>query len=413
MLAVFFLLTTGEIFVGEVSGVISPASSEYIVRIIDYAEENDAECLIIRLDTPGGLDASMREIAKKILNAAIPVVIYVSPPGARAASAGVFILYASHIAAMAPGTNVGAAHPVSVGEQQADSVMIEKVTNDAVAYLQAIAKERRRNIEWAEQAVRTSASLDAENAVKMEVCDILAENLADLLEKIDGRSVELQEGMAVLDTRGRSTTKIDMTFKERLLLLLTNPNIAYVLLLLGIYGLFFELQNPGMIVPGVVGAISIILGFYALHLLPVNYAGVALIALSAVLFVLEIHIASHGFLAIGGIVSLILGSVILFNSNIPFFRLSWEVIVLAIIIIAVFFILIVVMGIRAQFRKKTGGKEGIVGEIGIAKSHIGPSGGSVYVHGEFWNAISDGPIKNGAKVRVIAVEEMTLKVQPE
>lgn len=413
LLLACMIFAGGEVYIGEIDGVISPASSEYMIRIIEQAEYNEAECLVVRLDTPGGLDASMRAITKKILNAAIPVIIYVSPQGARAASAGVFILYAGHIAAMAPGTNVGAAHPVGIGEQDTDSVMIEKVTNDAVAYLQAIAKERQRNVKWAEQAIRASSSLDAVDAHSMNVCDVLAASIEDLLKQIDGRRVKLKEEIVILHTENRPMIAVEMTFKERLLLLLTNPNIAYILLLLGIYGLFFELQNPGMIFPGVVGGISIILGFYALHLLPVNYAGVALIALSAILFVLEIYITSHGLLAIGGIISLILGSVILFESNVPFFRLSWEVIVFAVIIVAAFFILIIVMGIRAQFKRKVGGKEGIIGEFGVAKSAIGTSGGSVYVHGEFWNAVSDVPIKNGAKVKVIAVEEMTLKVQPE
>jgi len=407
-----FLLSVGNIYLGELDGVISPASSSYLLRAIKLAEDNNASCLIIKLDTPGGLDVSMRVITKRILNAEVPVVIYVAPKGARAASAGVFILYASHIAAMAPGTNIGAAHPVSMGGEKIDSVMIEKVTNDAVAYLKAIARERGRNEKWAEKAVRESASIDAETALKKGVCEIFAEDVNDLISKLDGRTVEVKGEKHTLKTESRPVKDIAMNFKERLLLLLTNPNIAYILLLLGIYGLFFELQNPGTIFPGVVGGICIILGFYALHLLPVNYAGVALIALSAILFILEIYITSGGLLTIGGIISLVLGSLILFESDVPFLRLSWEVIVIVVIIIAAFFIFILSMGIHAQFKKRATGKEGIIGMIGVARTDIKPSGGTIFVHGEYWNAISDKSIKKDVEVKIIAVKEMILKVEP-
>ena len=407
-----FLLSVGDVYLGELDGVISPASSSYLLRAIKLAEDNNASCLIIKLDTPGGLDVSMRVITKRILNAEVPVVIYVAPKGARAASAGVFILYASHIAAMAPGTNIGAAHPVSMGGEKIDSVMIEKVTNDAVAYLKAIARERGRNEKWAEKAVRESASIDAETALKKGVCEIFAEDVNDLISKLDGWIVEIKGEKHILKTESRPVKDIAMNFKERLLLLLTNPNIAYILLLLGIYGLFFELQNPGTIFPGVVGGICIILGFYALHLLPVNYAGVALIALSAILFILEIYITSGGLLTIGGIISLVLGSLILFESDVPFLRLSWEVIVIVVIIIAAFFIFILSMGIHAQFKKRATGKEGIIGMIGVAKTDIKPSGGTIFVHGEYWNAISDKSIKKDGEVKIIDVKEMILKVEP-
>ncbi len=406
------LLSSTDIFVGELDGVISPASSSYLLRTIKSAEESDALCLIIKLDTPGGLDLSMREITKRILNAEIPVVIYVAPKGARAASAGVFILYASHIAAMAPGTNVGAAHPVSIGGEKADSVMAEKVTNDAVAYLTAIAKERHRNIKWAEKAIRESASVDAETALKLNVCEIIAEDEEDLITQLNGWAVEVKEERRILNTESSPVRKVTMNLRESLLLLLTNPNIAYVLLLLGIYGLFFELRNPGMIFPGIVGGICIILGFYALHLLPVNYAGVALIFLSAILFILEIYITSGGLLTVGAVVSLILGSVILFESDVPFFRLSWEVIMIAVVIIAAFFIFLLSLGLRAQFKKRQTGKEGIIGEVGVAKTDIKPSGGTVFVHGEYWNAMSDKSIKKGSRVKIIDVKEMVLKVEP-
>jgi membrane-bound serine protease (ClpP class) len=408
---VFFLIGVNSILVGEIEGVISPASSSYFVRTIAVAEREDAICLIMKLDTPGGLDASMRAITKKILNAKIPVVVYVAPKGARAASAGVFILYASHVAAMAPGTNVGAAHPVSMGGEKLDSVMISKVTNDAVAYLKAIAKEKGRNIAWAEKAVRVSASIDAETAVRKRVCDIIADNIDDLILKLHGRIVQIDGEEIVLNTESKPVQSIPMTFKERLLLLLTNPTIAYILLLLGVYGLFFELQNPGAIFPGVVGGICIIFGFYALQLLPVNYAGVALIVLSAFLFILEIYITSNGILTIGGIISLVSGSLILFESDVAFLRLSWEVIVIAVIIIAAFFIFIASMGIRAQFTKKATGKEGFIGKIGEAKTDITVSGGTIFVHGEYWNAVSDVTIKKGSTVSIVSSENMIVKVE--
>jgi membrane-bound serine protease (ClpP class) len=406
-----FLIGLNSVLVGEVDGVISPASSSYFLRIITVAEQEEAICLIIKLDTPGGLDASMRVITKRILNTKVPVVIYVAPKGARAASAGVFILYASHVAAMAPGTNVGAAHPVSMGGEKLDSVMIEKVTNDAVAYLKAIAKEKGRNVAWAEKAIRESASIDAETAVRKRVCDIIAKNVDDLIAKLHGRIVQVNGEDVVLNTESRPVQDMPMTFKERLLLLLTNPTVAYILLLLGVYGLFFELQNPGTIFPGVVGGICIILGFYALQLLPVNYAGVALILLSAFLFILEIYITSHGLLAIGGIISLVFGSLILFESDVQFLRLSWEVIVIAVIIVAAFFIFIVSMGIRAQFRKRATGKEGLVGEVGEAKTDITVSGGTVFVHGEYWNAVSDATIKKGSSVKIMSSKDMIVKVK--
>jgi len=405
------LLQANEIFLGELSGVISPASSAYILRAITSAEEQNAECLIIKIDTPGGLDESMREITKRILNAKVPIVIYVAPKGARAASAGVFILYSSHIAAMAPGTNVGAAHPVGMGGEKIDTVMANKVTNDAVAYLKSLAKARNRNAEWAEKAVRESASIDDETALKMGVIEFIADDEADLINKIDGCEIKIQEVKRKLQTKDKPIREISMTLREKLLLILTNPNIAYILLLLGIYGLFFELQNPGMIFPGVVGGICLILGFYALHLLPVNYAGLALIILSAIFFILEVYVTSHGLLSIGGVVSLIIGSLILFESDQPFLRVSWEVIMLVVIIIVAFVGLLLFLGIKAQFRKPAAGKEGLIGEIGTARTDIDSKGGTVFVHGELWNAVSERPIKKDARIKVVGSEGMVLKVE--
>ncbi len=409
-LALMFLLSAANVYVAELRGVISSASHDYLMRTIAVAEKENALCLIVKLDTPGGLDVSMREMTKRILNAEIPIVVYVAPRGARAASAGVFLLYASHIAAMSPGTNVGAAHPVSAGGEKMDSIMAEKVTNDAVAYLVSLAKERKRNVRWAEQAVRSSASIDAEEAKRINVCEIIASDLDELIAAINGRRVEINNKAIIVEVGDYRVRNMPMTLRDRLLLLLTNPTIAYILLIFGVYGLFFELQRPGMIFPGVVGGICLILGLYALHLLPVNYAGVALIVLSAILFILEIHITSHGLLTIGGVVALASGSVILFESDVPFLRISWEVIVVTVVVIAGFFLLLLILGISAQFRKPVSGREGMVGEIGVALTDITDKGGTVYVHGEYWQAFSKSKIKKGDKAKVIAVQQMTLEV---
>ncbi len=404
------LLLTNEVYISELSGVISPASSAYILRVITSAEENKAMCLILKIDTPGGLDESMREITKRILNARIPVVVYVAPKGARAASAGVFILYASHIAAMAPGTNVGAAHPVGMGGEKIDTVMAQKVTNDAVAYLKSLAKARKRNESWAEKSIRESASIDDETALKIGVCEIIAEDEEELLTKLDNWELKMDGESKRLETKSAPIKRIPMTLREKLLLIITNPNVAYILLLLGIYGLFFELQNPGMIFPGVVGGICLILGFYALHLLPVNYAGLALILLSAIFFILEIYIASHGLLTIGGVISLVIGSLILFESDVPFLKVSWEVIMLVVVVVVAFVVFILTLGIKAQFKRVLSGREGMIGETGVARTDIDTSGGTVFVHGEYWNAVSDTPIKKGSKIKVLQVQGVVLKV---
>jgi len=405
------LLNSADIYLAELSGVVSPASSAYIVRVIDQAENQRAAYLILKLDTPGGLDESMREITKKIESARIPVVVYVAPKGARAASAGVFILYASHIAAMAPGTNIGAAHPVGMGGEKMDSVMAKKVTNDAVAYIRALAREHNRNAAWAESAVRESSSIDADSALALGVCDLVAGDENELMAQIEGRAVAVRGDTVTVRTRGARTRIVAMTLRERLLLILTNPNIAYILLLLGIYGLFFELQNPGMIFPGVVGGISLILGFYALHVLPVNYAGVALLFLSAIILIIDIYAPSHGILTAGGIISLVFGSVILFDSDVPYLRVSWEVIMAVVIVITTFVVLLLILGVRAQFKKPTTGREGMIGEEGEARTKVNENGGTVFVHGEYWTAVSDRPVDKDHRVKVVEVKGSVLKVE--
>jgi len=405
------LLNSADVYIADLNGIVSPASSAYLVRAIEYAENHRAACLVLELDTPGGLDESMREITKKIESARIPVVVYVAPKGARAASAGVFILYSSHLAAMAPGTNIGAAHPVGMGGEKMDSVMVKKVTNDAVAYIRALAKEHQRNADWAEKAVRESASVDAETARQLGVCELIANSDEDLLTKIDGRLVTVRNDTVAIRVKDARVRPISMTMRERLLLILTNPNIAYILLMLGIYGLFFELQNPGMVLPGVLGGICLILGFYALHVLPVNYAGVALIFLSAIFFIFDVYAPSHGILTAGGIISLVIGSVILFDSNVPYLRVSWEVIMAVVIIITAFVVFLLTLGVRAQFKKPATGREGMIGAEGVSRTKVNNQGGTVFVHGEYWNAISERPVDKDRRVKIVEVKGSLLKVE--
>ncbi|MEO0115365.1 MAG: nodulation protein NfeD, partial [candidate division WOR-3 bacterium] len=327
-----------------------------------------------------------------------------------AASAGVFIMFASHIAAMAPGTNIGAAHPVALGSKEIDSVMRDKVTNDAVAYIKSLAHRRNRNEEWAEKAVRKSVAITETEAIKLQVIDLIAGSIEELIEKLDKREVNLDGHKVVLQTASAKVKNFDMSPTQRFLYLLTNPNIAYILLLIGFYGIIFELQNPGVIFPGVIGGISLLLALYSLQMLPVNYAGLGLIILGIIMFILEIKITSYGLLTIGGIASLLFGSLLLFESPLPFFRPSMVLLVVAVVVTALFFILIVGLGIKAHLRRPTTGKEGLIGEIGVAQDNLNPLG-VIMVQGELWSAESvSGEVKKGEKVKVLQVEGMTLKV---
>jgi membrane-bound serine protease (ClpP class) len=410
---VFLLLPSrslSEIIVVKASGVVNPVMSDFLSKGIDEAVNEKAEAFVIELDTPGGLDASMRVIVKKIITSEVPVVVYVSPSGARAASAGVFITLAAHIAAMAQGTNIGAAHPVAIG-QQMDETMLEKAENDAAAYIKSLAQKRGRNSEWAEEAVRESVSITEEEALELGVIDIVATNLGSLLETIDGRTVETSSGEIVLKTRGVGTRRIEMNLRMRILNLISDPNIAYILLLLGFYGIFFELTNPGTIFPGVVGAISLILAFYSLQTLPVNYAGLLLIILAIILFVLEIKVASYGLLTIGGALCMIIGSLMLFESTQPFFRLSMKVFLPAVIMTILFFSLTIGLIVKAYRRTPQTGVEGLTGLEGEARTDVHKKG-QVFVHGEIWNAWSDEPIKAGEKIVVEKVKKLKVKVRP-
>ncbi len=397
------------VYVITLQGVINPVASEYIKKGISLANTQGAKAIVIELDTPGGLDTSMREIIKAINQSAVPVVVYVSPTGARAASAGVFITLSAHVAAMAPGTNIGAAHPVGIGGKM-DKTMVEKVTNDAVAYIKSIAERRGRNKEWAEKAVRKSISATAKEALELGVIDLIANNLDELLGKIDGTTVETASGKVKLKTKGVPVKKVPMGLRLKILGVISNPNIAYILMLLGFYGLFFELTNPGAVFPGVFGAICLILAFYSFQTLPVNYAGLLLIILSIVLFILEIKVTSHGVLTIGGIISMVIGSIMLFESPAPFFKISLYIIVPAAIVTALFFTLTFSLALKAWRRKPVTGKEGLLGQEGIAHTDINGEG-MVLVRGEYWQAYSDEPIKKGDKVIVESVSGLKIKVK--
>jgi membrane-bound serine protease (ClpP class) len=392
----------------NIDGPIGPITARIIEKAIDTSVEDSAEVLIIELNTPGGLDESMRIITRKILNAEVPVIVYVSPSGSRAASAGVFITLSAHISAMTPGTNIGAAHPVAIGGQM-DSTMAEKVVNDASAYIKSIAAKRGKNEKWAEESVRKSVSITENEALKLNVIDLVVSDVRALLDSCDGRKVSLPAGEKVLATKGIEVKRVEISVRNRILQVITNPTIAYILLTLGIWGLFFELSNPGAIFPGIVGGICLILAFFALQSLPINYAGLLLMILALILFILEVKIVSHGALTIGGIISMVLGSLLLFESPLPYMRVSLVVIITVVGATALFFIVALGLALRARRRKVTTGHRGLVGEIGVAQSALEPEG-DVFIHGEIWKAEADQPIKKGEKVIVTAVEHLTLKV---
>ncbi|MBI4682231.1 MAG: nodulation protein NfeD [Nitrospirae bacterium] len=398
-----------DIIVIKAEGIVNPVMSEFITKSIDAAEKEKANVLVIELDTPGGLDTSMRSIVKKIIASEVPVVVYVSPSGARAASAGVFITIAAHVAAMAPGTNIGAAHPVGVGGKM-DKTMAEKAVNDAAAYIKSLAEKRGRNAGWAEKAVRESVSVTEQEALKLNVIDIVAPDIKSLLDTIDQREVESSAGKRTIQTKGVKISYKEMGLRHKVLDIISDPNIAYLLMLLGFYGLFFELTNPGVILPGVLGAFSLILALYSFQTLPVNYAGLLLIILAIVLFILEIKVTSYGMLSIAGLVSMTIGSIMLFDSPLPFFQLSLKVILPAVILTTLFFSLTVYLAVKAYRRKPVTGAEGLIGLEGAARTDVHHMG-QVFVHGELWQAWSDEPVKAGEKIIVEKVEDLKLKVK--
>jgi membrane-bound serine protease (ClpP class) len=394
-----------------ISAAITPPVAEYILESIGEAAKSGAAGLVIRLDTPGGLDLAMRDIAKGILNAPVPVIVYVAPSGARAASAGLIITMSAHIAAMSPGTNIGAAHPVGLGiGGTMDKTMSRKVENDAVAYIRGIARQRARNEDWVEKGVRKSESIPAEQALRLNVIDYVAADLDRLMEQMDGREVSLAAGKKIIKTKGAVFNEKVMGARQKILSALSDPNIAYILLLIGLAGLYFEFSNPGAILPGVIGGISLIMAFFAMQTLPVNYAGVALILFAIILFIAEIKVISHGILTVGGIVSLVIGSLMLFQAPDPSMRISWSVLIPAVMVTSLFFIVVIAIAVKSQLRPRQGGQEGMRKEEGLAITDIHREG-KVLIHGEYWSAYSEKPIAKGSRIRVTRVENLIVKVE--
>jgi membrane-bound serine protease (ClpP class) len=397
----------------KINGAIGPATGSYIARAIDVAEAENDECLIIQLDTPGGLLDSTSEIVQKLYASKVPTVVYVAPAPARAGSAGVFITMAADIAAMAPHTRIGAAHPVSIGisgdVEKTDDVMKKKEENDAAKFAETIAEKRHRNVEWAKSAVVESDSITAEKALDIGVIDLIADDLPDLLKQLDGREV----GDKTLQTANAQVVEIPMKTWERFSQLFLRPEVMFILMLVVIYGIIGELSSPGAILPGVAGAIALILVLYMSSILPMNVTGVVLIGLAITLFIIDVFAPTHGVLTVGGIVAFFLGALMLFSNAGPGYRLSLAYIIPATLVTAAFFTFVVSKGIRAQFRPIRAGKETMLGRTVNAISGIDSQGGKVFIEGEYWNAVSETPVKAGQPVEVIGIEGLTLNVRPK
>ncbi|MBN1999959.1 nodulation protein NfeD [candidate division KSB1 bacterium] len=394
-----------------IDGDINPVSADFIIENIQLAEQEDYQCLLIQMDTPGGLLESTKTIVKGILGAQVPVVMYVAPSGSGAVSAGVFITLSCHIAAMADGTNIGAAHPVSVGQQDTSKVMAEKITNYASAWMRSIADKRGRNVAWAEQAVRSSVSVTEKEALKLNVIDMICPTQDSLLSAIHGRVFELEGGEKKLITRDALVIERVMNWKQKILYKISNPNIAYILMMFGIFGLIFELSNPGSIFPGVMGAICLVLAFFALQTLPVRTAGIILILFSILLFIMEVKVTSYGILTIGGIVSLFLGSIMLFEDTPGFeFKVDWRLALTVTITVSIFIIFALAMALKTRLTKPTTGKEGLVGEIGTTVTPLTPQG-QVKIHGEIWQAICNEKININEAIIVNKVNGLLLYVK--
>lgn len=449
MLAIVMLLTSphamgqdsarADALMLEVNGAIGPAVSDFIVRGIDRAVADGNRAVILKMDTPGGLDTSMRVIIKAILASPVPVIVYVAPSGARAASAGTYILYASHFAAMAPATNLGAATPVPIGPGMAPSggddksptekdskeaqdddkepvspqkAMGRKVVNDAVAYIRGLAELRGRNADWAEEAVRRGSSLSAEEALAQSVIEAIAKDIDELLEKLDGRKITIGDAELTLDTGGWTVETVEPDWRSKLLAVITNPNVAYILMLLGIYGLFFELYNPGALVPGIVGAISLVLALYAFHVLPVNYAGVALILIGLALIVTELFLPSFGVIGIGGVVAFIIGSIILMDTDVEGYKVSMPLVITVGAAAAALFSTTVLLAVRQRRRPIVSGREEMIGATAQALDSFSQTG-QVRAHGEIWSARASEPVTRGQRLRITNIDGLTLEVEPE
>ena len=401
--------STPVVMMITIDAPITPTVAEHIIKSIDRAEKENAMALVIQLNTPGGLVDSTNHIVIKMMAASVPTVVYISPSGGRAASAGVFITLSANIAAMAPTTHIGAASPVQM-EGKMDKTMEKKVMNDLAAMVRGIAEKRGRNAAWAEDAVRKAVSATETEALKLRIIDLIAPDVPTLLRKIDGRTVETVLGKRTLRTADAQVITIEQGLREKILGIISNPNIAYILMILGFYGLYFELSNPGAILPGVAGAICLILAFYALQTLPINYAGLMLIVLGIALFIMEAFITSHGVLGVGGTIAMLLGSMMLIDSPVPALRISWAVIVPVVAASALLFIVTLTVAIRAQRSKVDTGREGLIGLVGEARTDIRDKG-QIFVRGEYWNAWSDELVAKGEKVSVVAVEGLRLKVK--
>ncbi len=392
-------------------GTVNPISAEYIIESIERAEENKSECIVIQLDTPGGLITATQDIVKKELAAKIPIVVFVYPSGAGAVSAGTSITIAAHIAVMAPGTNIGAAHPVGAGKTDTSDVGVQKATNWWATFNRSVAEKRGRNADWVEEAVRRSESITEKQALEKNVIDFIAEDMTELLNKLHGREVQIGKETVVLNTENAVINEYRANLRFKILDLISNPSIAYILLMLGLLGLYFEFSNPGAILPGVMGGISLILAFFAMQQLPINVAGILLILFAIILFVLELKITSYGVLTIGGIISMLLGSLMLFRDTPSIsVQLPITLILSLTLTVSAFFIFAISMALRTHKKHVTTGKEGIVGEIGVAVTPIAPEG-KVRVHGEYWSATSDEKIKKNEKIIVTEVNNLQLKVK--
>jgi membrane-bound serine protease (ClpP class) len=406
------LLSAQTVISIKIDGPINPVAAEYIHRGIEKANSDNAACLLIHLNTPGGLLKSTRIIVGDILESSVPIIVYVSPAGAHAGSAGVFITLAADIAVMAPGTNIGAAHPVMI-QGAPDTIMNAKSTNDAAAFIRTIAEYRKRNLQWAEDAVRQSVAITANEALQKNIIDLIVQGDRELLNQVDGKWILRDSTRIQLHTHGVAIQTLEMGFTEKILNVVSDPDVAYILLMLGLIGLLFELFNPGIIFPGIVGFISLVLAFYSLNTLPVNYAGLALIIFGVLLLLLEIKIVSHGMLTIGGIVALLIGSLMLIrpDSNLEFVRISRALIFSSVTILTCFFLFVIGMGLKAQRGKPLTGIESLAGETGETLDPLNPSG-RVRMHGEIWNAVSvSGIVNRGEKVRVKEVKNLTLYVE--
>ena len=406
-------LPAADVGLIKINGAIGPATASYIARAVDLAGTRNDACLVIQLDTPGGLLDSTKDIVAKLYESKVPTVVYVAPAPARAGSAGVFITMAADIAAMAPHTRIGAAHPVNLGasgeSEKTDDVMKKKQENDTSSFAESIADKRNRNAQWAKSAVVESASITAEKALELKVIDLIAKDVPDLLEQIDGREFNAQK----LQTAKAQVVDIPMTFRESFLQMVLRPEVMFILMLVVIYGIIGELSSPGAILPGVAGAIALILVLCMSAILPINVAGLALIGLALALFMVDIFAPTHGVLTAGGVVAFFLGALMLFNRSDPAFRLSLTYILPATLVTAAFFLFVVGAGLRAQFLPVRVGKETLLGKIIPALARIDASGGKVFVEGEYWNAISEIPIEADHSAEIVAVDGLTLRVKPK